>query len=91
MKANFYGDHLIEQFRFCRGRIESNVELSKSTWFKVGGPAEVMFWPADLDDLIDFLQNQYISNKITAPAWGKKSSAQNTPLKNVMLKYSLNM
>jgi UDP-N-acetylmuramate dehydrogenase len=34
------------------------VSLSKSTWFRVGGPAEVMFWPADLDDLITFLQNK---------------------------------
>jgi len=65
MKTSFYCNHLIEQFRFCRGKIEPNVELSKSTWFKVGGPAEVMFWPADLNDLMNFLQKKPDTVSIT--------------------------
>jgi UDP-N-acetylmuramate dehydrogenase len=58
MKVSKFSDDLIRQLPSSRGRIESNVNLSKSTWFRVGGPAEVMFWPADLDDLIMFLQNK---------------------------------
>lgn len=38
-----------------RGRIKANVLLSQYTWFQVGGPAEVFFKPADVDDLILFL------------------------------------
>ena len=58
MKVSKFSDDLFRQLPPSRGRIESNVNLSKSTWFRVGGPAEVMFWPADPDDLIMFLQNK---------------------------------
>lgn len=38
-----------------RGRYEFNIPLSQSTWFRVGGPAEVIFKPTDIDDLCQFL------------------------------------
>ena len=58
MKVSKFSDDLIRHLPSSRGRIEANASLSKSTWFRVGGPAEVMFWPADLDDLITFLKNK---------------------------------
>ena len=39
-----------------RGRLSENASLSKVTWFGVGGVAEVMFKPADADDLAAFLK-----------------------------------
>jgi UDP-N-acetylmuramate dehydrogenase len=41
-----------------RGSYRQNVDLSKINWFNVGGNAEVMFRPADTDDLAYFLQNK---------------------------------
>ena len=38
-----------------RGRLQANGDLSKLTWLRVGGPAEVLFQPADEDDLSLFL------------------------------------
>jgi UDP-N-acetylmuramate dehydrogenase len=38
-----------------RGRIRTNIVLAPHTWFRVGGPAEVMFRPADIEDLAAFL------------------------------------
>jgi UDP-N-acetylmuramate dehydrogenase len=38
-----------------RGRLQRDAALSKITWFRVGGPAEVMFRPEDLEDLQVFL------------------------------------
>lgn len=38
-----------------RGRYVENASLADLTWFRVGGPAEVLFTPADVDDLIVFL------------------------------------
>ena len=38
-----------------RGRLRENVPLSKLTWMRVGGPAEVLFRPEDADDLAAFL------------------------------------
>jgi len=40
-----------------RGRLISNAEMSKITWLRVGGPAQLLFQPADEDDLAFFLQN----------------------------------
>lgn len=37
------------------GRLTADADLSKVTWFRVGGPAEVMFRPTDADDLAAFL------------------------------------
>ena len=40
-----------------RGRLTANVPLARLTWFKTGGPAELLFEPEDADDLADFLQS----------------------------------
>ncbi len=47
---------LIERLPSVRGRLTENAELAQQTWFRVGGPAEVLFKPADLDDLRHFLR-----------------------------------
>jgi UDP-N-acetylmuramate dehydrogenase len=41
-----------------RGRYLFNVSLASTTWFRVGGPAQVTFKPADVQDLCFFLQNR---------------------------------
>lgn len=46
---------LIERLPRLRGRLTENAPLAQLTWFRVGGAAEVMFRPADLDDLAAFL------------------------------------
>ncbi len=38
-----------------RGRLLANQSLAELTWFRVGGPAQVLFTPADEDDLVYFL------------------------------------
>ena len=38
-----------------RGRLTPNRSLADLTWMRVGGPAEVLFQPADVDDLAAFL------------------------------------
>jgi len=40
-----------------RGRLLANQPLAELTWFRVGGPAQVLFMPADEDDLAYFLKN----------------------------------
>jgi len=41
-----------------RGRYTENAEMARFTWFRVGGPAEVMFRPADRDDLAEFIASK---------------------------------
>ena len=40
-----------------RGRLLSNQSLKELTWFRVGGPAQVLFMPEDEADLAYFLAN----------------------------------
>ncbi len=47
--------HLIDLMPKCRGRLTADASLAQVTWFRVGGPAEVLFRPADADDLAEFL------------------------------------
>ena len=38
-----------------RGRLEANAQLAPYTWFRVGGPAQMLFTPHDEEDLAHFL------------------------------------
>ncbi|MEP1963749.1 UDP-N-acetylmuramate dehydrogenase [Tateyamaria sp.] len=38
-----------------RGKLTAQRDLSSLTWLRVGGPADWLFQPADVDDLSDFL------------------------------------
>jgi len=49
---------LVDRLPAVRGRYSENAPLGRLTWFRVGGPAEVMFRPADADDLAQFLANK---------------------------------
>ena len=40
-----------------RGRLLANQRLAELTWFRVGGPAQVLFTPADQNDLAYFLKH----------------------------------
>jgi UDP-N-acetylmuramate dehydrogenase len=55
MAAQRHMPRLIERLPAVRGRLTENAPLAGITWFRVGGPAEVMFRPADRDDLRAFL------------------------------------
>lgn len=47
---------LLNRLPKVRGTYRGNVLLSQYTWFKVGGPAEIFFKPADEEDLSYFLK-----------------------------------
>src|SRR5260370_37304744 len=46
---------LIERLPKVRGRLTPSARIGPMMWFRVGGPAEVLFRPADEADLADFL------------------------------------
>jgi UDP-N-acetylmuramate dehydrogenase len=47
----------LDVFSGVRGRLTPNAEIAPFTWFRVGGPAELLFQPADAEDLAAFLAN----------------------------------
>lgn len=52
------GDALLARLDISaiRGRLTPDAPMSKITWFQVGGPADLLFSPADEDDLSAFLK-----------------------------------
>jgi UDP-N-acetylmuramate dehydrogenase len=48
--------HLIDRLAKPRGRLAADAPLGPQTWFGTGGPAEVLFRPADTEDLASFLK-----------------------------------
>ena len=59
---------LIERLPTVRGRYSENVEMAPFTWFRVGGPAEVVFRPADVEDLASFLAAKPVDVPVTVIA-----------------------
>jgi UDP-N-acetylmuramate dehydrogenase len=55
MAAEMANRSLIARLPAVRGRYTENAPLGPVTWFRVGGPAEVMFRPIDVQDLAGFL------------------------------------
>lgn len=47
--------HLIDRLARPRGRLTADAALGPQTWFRAGGPAEVLFRPADVEDLATFM------------------------------------
>jgi UDP-N-acetylmuramate dehydrogenase len=56
MAQKLDGEGLIKILPAVRGRLEAMASLADLTWFRVGGPAEVLFTPADEADLSAFLK-----------------------------------
>jgi len=53
-----------------RGKLKQDAPLDKLVWFKSGGPADWLFEPADLDDLIAFLSMQEEGTPVMALGLG---------------------
>lgn len=57
MPSACFGNDLIDRIPAAevRGKVMANAPLAEQTWFRVGGPAEILFRPADSADLAYFL------------------------------------
>ena len=70
------GATLLKRLPQSRGRLEANAPLAGLTWFRVGGPAEVLFTPADESDLADFLGRTPTDIPVYVIGVGSNLSAQ---------------
>ena len=58
MAAARKSPELIDRLPAVRGEYAANAPLERYTWFRVGGPAEVLYHPADREDLCAFVANK---------------------------------
>lgn len=52
-----FPEGLMDRLPAVAGKLMANAPLRDQSWFRVGGPAEVLFRPASVDDLAGFLKN----------------------------------
>ncbi len=70
MSARASSSGLVDRLPHVRGGYEPMADLGRMTWFRVGGPAEVLFTPADVADLSAFLKNKPTDISITVIGLG---------------------
>ncbi len=74
--------------RDVRGRITPDALMSNITWFRVGGPAELLFQPADEDDLALFLKNLPLEIPVTIVGIGSNLLIRDGGIDGVVIRLS---
>jgi UDP-N-acetylmuramate dehydrogenase len=77
---------LIARLPQVRGRLTAAAPLADITWFRVGGPAEAMFRPADRDDLIAFLKAKPADVAVTPLGVGSNTLVRDGGVPGVVLR-----
>jgi UDP-N-acetylmuramate dehydrogenase len=69
-----------------RGRLTANAPLAPFTWFRVGGPAEVLFSPADENDLAYLLTNLPREISVTVIGLGSNLIIRDGGIRGVVIR-----
>jgi UDP-N-acetylmuramate dehydrogenase len=77
---------LIERLPKVRGRLTEGSVLSAVTWFRVGGPADVLFRPADCEDLAQFLQQKPDDVPVTVIGVGSNLLVRDGGIEGVVIR-----
>ncbi|MDR1694884.1 MAG: UDP-N-acetylmuramate dehydrogenase [Lactobacillaceae bacterium] len=77
---------IIDLLPDVKGKYLEDAPLAKHTWFGVGGPAEVMFMPADDKDLKHFLENKPYNIPVTVIGGGSNLLIRDGGVPGVVIK-----
>ena len=77
---------LIEKLPKIKGIYRENVDLSSTNWFRVGGKAEILYKPADTEDLSYFLKNKPSNSQITILSVGSNIIIRDGGIQGVVIK-----
>jgi UDP-N-acetylmuramate dehydrogenase len=69
-----------------RGRVQQEAPLAATTWFRVGGPAEWLVRPADLDDLLLLLRDKPRDMPLTVIGAASNLLVRDGGLRGIVLK-----
>jgi UDP-N-acetylmuramate dehydrogenase len=77
---------LIDRLPKVRGRLTEGSALSAVTWFRVGGPADVLFRPADIEDLAHFLKQKPDDVPVTVIGVGSNLLVRDGGIEGVVIR-----
>ena len=77
---------LLEQLPKVRGGLTADASMASLTWFRVGGPADVLFRPADVEDLSAFLAECPLDIAITVVGVGSNLLVRDGGVRGVVIR-----
>ncbi len=77
---------LLDTLPDIAGTYREQADLSKSNWFRVGGPADVLFKPKDIADLQHFLQQKPDTVPVTVLGVGSNLLVRDGGIRGVVIK-----
>ena len=86
MTASVSHPHLIDRLPRPRGRLTADAALGPQTWFRAGGNAEVLFRPADVEDLASFLRELPRDVPVTVLGVGSNVIVRDGGIKGVVIR-----
>ncbi len=81
---------LLDRLPTLRGRLRAEAPLAPSTWFKVGGPAEVLFRPEDADDLRALLRGRPAGVPVTVLGVASNTLVRDAGVRGVVVRLGRN-
>lgn len=78
---------LIDRLPRVRGQLIADAPLAPFTWFRVGGPADMLFQPADLADLRDFLSAKPADIPVTVIGVGSNLLVRDGGVRGVVIRF----
>lgn len=79
---------LRDRFGKVRGRLQADAPMSKLTWFQVGGPADILFQPADEADLAELLRQLPAEIPVTVVGVGSNLLVRDGGIEGVVVRLS---
>ena len=83
-----YAEAIRAAAQSVRGKLSFDVALAPYTWFRVGGPAEALFSPADEEDLADFLERLPRDVPVTIIGVGSNLIVRDGGVRGVVIRLS---
>ncbi|MFP4003222.1 MAG: UDP-N-acetylmuramate dehydrogenase [Alphaproteobacteria bacterium] len=77
---------VLERLPEVRGNLRAGAALAPVTWFRVGGPADVLFLPKDTDDLAHFLQGTPADIPVTVVGVGSNLLVRDGGIPGVVIR-----
>jgi len=82
---------LIDRLPPVRGDLVAGALLNHETWFRVGGAAEVLFRPADQDDLVHMLREMPKSTPLTVMGLGSNTLVRDGGVRGLIIRMGREM
>jgi UDP-N-acetylmuramate dehydrogenase len=77
---------LLSHLPDLRGKLRENAELSGVNWFRVGGPAELLFKPEDAEDLAYFIARKPADLSVTVLGVGSNLLVRDGGIEGVVIR-----